>query len=210
MIGYLKGTLHAVREDHVIVEVNGVGYRVFATQPTLGALPNVGTAVEFEISTIVREDAIHLYGFTNTVEMKLYHLLMLVSGIGPRQAVHILSNSRPEDLMRAVSEADTAYLESLRGIGHKTAEKIILELKGPLAKFVKQESTLPHHARGETPFRSDLVAALTQLGYRRNQIDDAIFKLPKEKQHTLQQAIRECLRLLSGNSLNQNNKSRNL
>jgi Holliday junction DNA helicase RuvA len=197
MIGYLKGILQAVQEEGIILNVQGVGYRLFLTQQTLAALPPAGATIEFEVITIVREDALDLYGFNNNFELKLCNLLMKVSGIGPRQAVNILSNSRHEELVRAITDLDTTYLESIRGIGRKTAEKIILELKDHVAKILKHEPTSLRQGN-ETPFRQDLVTALTQLGYRRNQIDDAIFRLPKERQHTLQQAIRECLRILSG------------
>jgi Holliday junction DNA helicase RuvA len=196
MIAYLQGRLHSLQEDAVVIDVQGVGYQVFVSERSLLAMPPLGDPIALSIVTIVREDALHLYGFSNALELKIFKMLNNISGIGPRQSIHLLSNSSPEELIRAVNEHDTGYLESLRGIGHKTAEKIILELKAPVAKLLKQES-VPLQSGAENQFRYDLVAALTQLGYRRAAIEEAWLRLPLDKQRTLQQAIRECLKMLS-------------
>lgn len=196
MIGYLKGQLQAIYDDNIILDVHGVGYRLYLSQLTLQQLPRVGEKLEFHIATMVREDAIHLFGFINYFELKIYNLLIMVSGIGPRQAMHLLSKCPPTELVRAIVNSDGGYLESLKGIGHKTAEKIILELKTPMTKLMKHE--LPIMPQGPQSMRGDLVAALLQLGYRRPEIENAIFKMDLKQFTQLEVAIKASLRLLSG------------
>jgi Holliday junction DNA helicase RuvA len=196
LIGYLQGKLIETRDDSILINVGGVGYLVFLSKTQLAALGRPGCDCEYQIETIVREDSLSLYGFTSSLEQRVFRLLISVSGIGPKQALQILSNSTPQAVALAISDLDTGFLESMRGIGRKTAEKIILELKKPMAKLLQDlpPSTAPEQA--ESNLRRDLVLALTQLGYRRPQIDDAIAKLAQQPT-TLEQGIKECLSALA-------------
>lgn len=197
MIAHLKGKLHAIHDDSIVLDVNGVGYRVYLSQLNLGGLPPVGTTVELEIATVVREDALDLYGFRSDVELRIYRMLNSISGIGPKQALNFLSNSRPEELARAIADGNVSYLESLRGVGRKTAEKVVLELKGSIGKLFKQSGATQVIIK-DTPWRRDLTDALTQLGYRRHQIDDVLLRLDPQPDQPVETMLRDCLRLLGG------------
>ena len=196
MIGYLQGKLLEIRDESILLDVQGVGYLVHLAKPRIAALGKVGSPCSFKIETVVREDSLSLYGFSDDLERRVFLLLVSVSGIGPKQAMQILSNSEPHQLAAAISELDTGFLESMRGIGRKTAEKIILELKRPMAKLMQDVPQNSASQPAESSLRRDLVLALTQLGYRRPQIDDVIAKLP-EQTTTLEQAIKECLSALA-------------
>ncbi len=195
MIGYLHGTLHAVKQDCIILDVHGVGYRVFLAESFIKSLPPLGSTMELDIVTVTREDAIHLYGFANPLQQRLFKLLVAISGIGPRQAIHILSCCPPQQLAHAINQMDVDFLQSMRGIGRKTAEKIVVELKGAIAKLLEQEEVgLP--LASQQPHYQDVIAALSQLGYRRQQIESALDKVPADPNRSLEMTIRATLRIL--------------
>lgn len=166
MIGYLEGTVRSVRDSWCLVMVAGVGYKVFATKETLARLP-VDTPIAFWTHQAVREDALDLYGFVDEAELRFFELLLSVSGIGPKSALGILDIATVETLQNAVVAGNAGYLTNVSGIGKKTAEKIVLELKDKLGK----DSTLTGAA-----FAGDVEAleAMRALGYSASEAREAL------------------------------------
>jgi len=143
----------------VIVDVNGVGYEVFVPLTTFSALPDTGADVSIDVHTHVREDIIALYGFSTRRERSIFEKLMTISGIGPKLAVTILSGGSVEDLVTAIKRGDLARLTAIPGVGKKTAERIVLELKDKLQDFVE--------APAKSSVEMDVLSALENLGYNR-------------------------------------------
>jgi Holliday junction DNA helicase RuvA len=167
MIGYLTGTVEGVTEKEMIVLVGGVGYRVLAPLPVLVSKVK-GEAISLHIHTHVREDQLALFGFEKEKELDLFVRLINVSGIGPKSALAMLSVHSPASVAEAVEKGDAALLSHTPGIGKKTAEKIILELKGKL-------SHLQDAGRPDSFFEVRL--ALEALGYSPKEVHDTLQKL---------------------------------
>ncbi|MGC9291840.1 MAG: Holliday junction branch migration protein RuvA [Acidobacteriaceae bacterium] len=162
MIAHLRGKLLAKSPQSIIVEASGVGYEVAISIPTYTGLPAEGAEVSLHIYTHVREEALALYGFPNLSEKRLFEKLFSVSGIGPKLALTVLSGLSPERLVAAIRAQDHATLTRIPGIGKKTAERVVLELKDKL------EGLGPSVAAGAvTPVAEDVVSALVNLGYQR-------------------------------------------
>lgn len=169
MIALLSGRLAYKSIDHVIVDVGGVGYRLLVPLSTFYALPNEGE-VRLHVHTHVREDAILLYGFLTTGEKEMFGLLISVSGVGPKLAGNILSHISADELRQALAAGDVKRLSALPGIGKKTAERLVLELK---EKAGRTASALAHDAPAGTPAPpadplEDILSALVNLGYKEN------------------------------------------
>lgn len=171
MIALVKGELAYKSVDHVILDVGGVGYRLFIPLSTFYSLPDSGQ-VQLFVHTHVREDALHLYGFLSTEEKQLFALLISISGIGPKLAINILSHIPAADLQTAIAEGDVKRLSALPGIGKKTAERLVLELQDKVdAAGLAQQPGGPSAAvssRRTQPL-DDVVSALVNLGYKENQ-----------------------------------------
>jgi Holliday junction DNA helicase RuvA len=150
----------------LLIDVQGVGYQVFVAVPTWSAVRDPGAEVVLDIHTHVRDDAIQLYGFSTRLERTVFERLTQVSGIGPRLALTILSGSSVEDLIASVQKGDLARLTSIPGVGKKTAERIVLELRDKLRQFVVEEAP--------TGSGGDVVSALDNLGYNRGQVEGAM------------------------------------
>ncbi len=196
MIGYLKGRVVQLSTDYCLLDVHGVGYRVFVGTLTRNRLhPN--EEAELYIHTAVREDAILLYGFHTTEEYDTFQLLISVSGIGPRVALGILSSITVEQLALAIHEKRTAVLTKLPGIGKKSAERIILELKDKISAPEDAESIpdagteTPELQEGDTA--SEAAAALMSLGYTQGEIQKVMKKAGKGKdvQEIIKLALKE-------------------
>jgi Holliday junction DNA helicase RuvA len=172
MIARIEGIIVHVAEKFIIVDVSGVGYKLSITSETLSS-SILGEHASFWVHTAVRENSIDLYGFRNINEMSFFELLLDVSGIGPRSALSILSIAPIDTLKRAIATGDTGYLNKVSGIGKKTAEKIIIELRDKLADY-KNDSDTPETLREE----SDIIEALKSLGYSQNEARDALKKVP--------------------------------
>ena len=162
MIAHLRGTLLAKTPQHVIVEAGGVGYEVAISIPTFTGLPAEGAQVSLHIYTHVREDVLALFGFADLSEKRLFEKLFSVSGIGPKLALTVLSGLTPERLVAAIRSQDHATLTRIPGIGKKTAERVVLELKDKL-----EEMGTGPIAGVSTPVAEDVVSALVNLGYQR-------------------------------------------
>ena len=166
MIAHLRGTLTQKDPARVVVDVQGVGYEVYVPLTTFTALPDPGSEVSIDVHTHVREDVIALYGFSTRRERKIFEKLMTISGIGPKLAVTILSGGSVEDLVGAIKRGDLARLTAIPGVGKKTAERILLELKDKLQEFTE---ALPKDG-----VQSDVLSALENLGYNRALSESAL------------------------------------
>jgi holliday junction DNA helicase RuvA len=166
MIAHLRGKLAQKDPARVIVDVNGVGYEVFVPLTTFTALPDTGSEVSIDIHTHVREDMIALYGFSTRRERRIFEKLMTISGIGPKLAVTILSGGSVEDLVTAIKRSDLPRLTAIPGVGKKTAERIILELKDRLQDFAEGPV--------KSPVENDVLSALENLGYLRAHAEAAM------------------------------------
>jgi Holliday junction DNA helicase RuvA len=166
MIAYLRGKLAQKDPARVIVDVNGVGYEVFIPLTTFTALPDSGAEVSIDVHTHVREDVIALYGFSTRRERMIFEKLMTIAGIGPKLAVTILSGGSVEDLVTAIKRSDLARLTTIPGVGKKTAERIVLELKDRLQDFADGQP--------KSSAETDVLSALENLGYNRALAEGAI------------------------------------
>jgi Holliday junction DNA helicase RuvA len=195
VIAHLRGRIFEKHPNRVVVEVSGVGYDVAVPLSTFYGLGDVGSEIGLRIHTHVREDALLLYGFATRLEQQLFERLIGVSGIGPKVALAVLSGIEPPELVRAIERGDLARLTAIPGVGKKTSERIVLELKDrlPQGDIAATEGAA---APAVPLMRDDLLSALTNLGYHRplaeKAVDaalrsgsDASFEL------TLKQALRE-------------------
>lgn len=169
MIARLRGTVVALLDHYVVIDVGGVGYRVFVTSSTLSSL-TLNKETTLMIYTVVREDAFVLYGFLNDTERRAFELLLSVSGIGPKSALNILSLTGVDTLAAAVKGGKASYLTSVSGVGKKTAEKIVLELKDKIGAL---GITLQHNVGDE-----GALLALRTMGYSTDEAREALKKVP--------------------------------
>jgi Holliday junction DNA helicase RuvA len=196
VIAYLRGTILEKHPNRLIVDVAGVGYDVFVPLSTFYGLGEPGSGIALRIHTHVREDTLVLYGFATLLEQDLFERLIGVSGIGPKLALAVLSGTEPPELVRAIERGDVARLTAIPGVGKKTSERIVLELKDRLPRV----SIAAVGAGGATaeapPLHDDLLSALMNLGYHRplaeRAMDAAIKSTPEGSfEQTLKQALRE-------------------
>ena len=196
MIAHLRGRILEKHPNRIIVEVNGVGYDVSVPLSTFYDLGEPGGEIALRIHTHVREDALALYGFASLLEQDLFERLIGVSGIGPKLALAVLSGIEPLELVQAIERGDLARLTAIPGVGKKTSERIVLELKDrlprarPAAVAVGGESQAP-------ALRDDLLSALMNLGYHRPLAEKAVDAALRAGgsdvgfERTLKQALRE-------------------
>jgi Holliday junction DNA helicase RuvA len=171
MIAHLRGTLLAKHPNQAIVETHGVGYDVVISVPTFSELPGAGAEVALHIHTHVREDALSLYGFLRLAEKKLFEKLLTVSGIGPKLAITILSGMAADEMVGAIRGGDVARLTRIPGIGKKTAERMVLELRDKLPAPVGVDEVSATQA---SPVEEDVISALVNLGYQRTAAEKAL------------------------------------
>jgi len=176
MIAHLRGKLLAKHPNQAIVETSGVGYDVTITVPTFSDLPAIGAEVALHIHTHVREDALALYGFLRASEKVLFEKLITVSGIGPKLAITILSGMPADEMIGAIRGNDIARLTRIPGIGKKTAERMVLELRDKLP-----ETTAPSTPAvpAMTATEEDVLSALVNLGYQRAAAEKALAVIAK-------------------------------
>ena len=178
MIAHLRGTLLEKHPNQVIIECGGVGYDVTIPVTTFSKLPNQGDEVKLRIHTQVREDAISLFGFASTKEKQLFEKLISVSGIGPKLAVSVLSGLAADDLVNAIRTGDLAKLVKIPGVGKKTAERMILELRDKVDGLGAGGAALPVVPRGPvfSALEEDILSALGNLGCARPNAEAALQK----------------------------------
>jgi Holliday junction DNA helicase RuvA len=172
MIAQLVGSLAYKSPEHLVVDVQGVGYQVLVSLNSFYRLPEPGAPVRLIIHTHVREDALQLYGFIDREEKELFLLLTSVSGIGPRLALNILSGTPTNELLEALEAGDLVRLVAIPGVGKKTAERLVLELRDKI-KLVRSARTADG-GQPVTGLEGEAVSALVNLGYRRNEAERAV------------------------------------
>jgi Holliday junction DNA helicase RuvA len=179
MIGKLKGVIDSYGEDHVILDVNGVGYLVHCSARTLQELPPAGQVATLSIETYVREDQIRLFGFMTDVEREWFRLLQTVQGVGAKVALAVLGTLKPADLASAIAMRDKAMVARTPGVGPKVAERIVTELKDKAPAYAEVDPALVRLSgaledkRAPQPI-SDAVSALVNLGYGQPQATAAV------------------------------------
>ncbi|HTC93345.1 MAG TPA: Holliday junction branch migration protein RuvA [Terriglobales bacterium] len=176
MIAHLRGKLIAKTPSHAIVEAGGVGYELAISIPTYSALPGLEQEVALYVYTHVREDALALFGFLQREEKQLFEKLIGVSGIGPKLAVTILSGMSAEAVVAAIRGNDVAALTRIPGIGKKTGERMVLELRDKLDQFAA-----PPAVPAATAIEEDVISALVNLGYPRSQAERALSRISSGK-----------------------------
>ncbi len=202
MIALIKGLLLYKSIGHIIVEANGVGYRIFVPLTTFYELPDMNESVTLHVHTHVRADAINLFGFCTGEEKSVFELMLSVSGIGPRLAMNILSGISAEELVRAVSYGNLNRLVSIPGVGKKMAERMILELKDKMVKLSSYEAIY----RGDDDIKvydsmiDDVLSALINLGYKNQRAREVLDKIINESSETLtlDVLLKKALQILAG------------
>lgn len=175
MIAHLTGQLREKdlrRVQRLVIDVHGVGYEVLAPLSTVYTLGDAGATVSLRIHTHVREDVLQLFGFATALEQMLFERLIGVSGVGPKLALAILSGVEPSDLVRAIRGNDLGRLTAIPGVGRKTAERLVVELRDRLAQDVGESPAGP--ATADAVVRDDLLSALANLGYQRAAAEKAV------------------------------------
>ncbi len=198
MYHYLNGKIAEKTPTAVILDVNGIGYEVRVSLSTFSSLPNLGETVKLFTHFVVREDAQLLYGFATEEEREAFRLLISISGIGPKLAITLLSGVTLPELKRAIQEKNIPVLTAISGIGQKTAERVIIELKDKIGKAeVSAGKELIHDASISDQMVEDSVSALVSLGYTKQKAKDAIQKTLKAmlgKKPSVEEIIRAALK----------------
>lgn len=186
MIGYLKGSLITQRRGELWVAVSGVGYRIRTQNSKLKA--QNGEEVELFIHTAVREDAITLYGFVSMEELELFELLIEVSGVGPKTAMEIIGSAEISTIKAAIAQADVGFFSHIKGIGKKSAQRIIIDLKSKIGSLKEMDLAADEEAD------SAVVMALKQFGFKLSEIQEVMKKIDRKRSE--QEQVREGLKML--------------
>lgn len=198
MIAYLKGKLIFKSPVHVVIDVNGVGYQVFIPLSTFYALPELHGDLSLKIYTHLTEDALRLFGFLTGEEQKTFETLISINKVGPKLALTILSGISAQDLVSAVTNNDLARLSSIHGVGRKTAERLVLEMKDKLPALM-EGVTLAPDASPNRDILDDALSALVNLGYKKAEAQQALKTVRNQSEGGLpiEHLIKESLKILS-------------
>jgi Holliday junction DNA helicase RuvA len=196
MIGQLRGVLLEKRPTEVLLDVGGVGYRVHIPLSTFYALGELHATASLLIHTHVREDALALYGFLTAREKHLFELLLSASGVGPALALKILSGMSVEELVPAVRAGDLVQLTRIPGVGKKTAERIVVELRDKLAAM-EAEAAAPEKPATRSQLESDVLSALENLGYDRRACEKALAEAPRSGVPSFEALLKHALQTLA-------------
>lgn len=175
MIGYVSGTVKAVRKNYVIVATESVGYKIFVP-PQISMRLEVSKPISLYIHTYVREDQLSLYGFASMPELEFFELLLTVSGIGPKMALSVMSLADIEMIKSGIAGGDPSVFTKVSGIGRKTAERLIVELK----EKIGEEIVAVQDLRDISQAHADVIDVLMALGYSRTEARNALAEVPKE------------------------------
>lgn len=182
MFAYIKGSLEMKLNNYVVIENGGIGYKIYMTDTSIEKIGDIGNEVKVHTYYYVREDNISLYGFLTNEELKMFELLLSVSGVGAKSAITILSCIEPSEFAIAIISNDIAKMKKVKGIGAKTAERIILELKDKLKDYDRAEIENKPNNKIKTEQKIiEAISALQVLGYNRREIVNAIEKIDTEK-----------------------------
>jgi Holliday junction DNA helicase RuvA len=197
MIALIRGHLIQKNPGYVLVETNGIGYQLFVSLTTFYDLPESEQNVVLHAHTHVREDLLQLYGFSTLLEKELFQILIGVSGIGPKLALNILSGITPPELVHSLGSGDMARLISIPGVGRKTAERMILDLREKAQKIQTREAFPGTDRRRPDKMAEDVVSALVNLGYKKGQAEKAVESILRQTPEiTLEKALKASLRVL--------------
>lgn len=200
MISYIRGELIAIEEEKVIVDVNGVGFGIFMPGQAMNMLPAMGEEVKLHTYMNVREDAMQLFGFLTRDDLNVFKLVIGVSGIGPKGGLSILSHLSPDELRFAVMSHDVKAISGAPGIGKKTAEKLIIELKDKLSiedVLERAADTDSHVAANVTnQIQSEAVQALVSLGYGNAEALKAVKKVEIDEDTTVEEVLKQSLKYI--------------
>ena len=203
MISYIRGTLAEKNEDSAVVEAHGVGYQIFVPVPVLSELPPLGESVNIYTYFSVREDGMSLFGFLSRQDLAMFKQLIGVNGIGPKSALGILSALRPDVLRMAVASGDAKTISRAPGVGPKTAQRIILDLKDKirledvLAGGLEESLAVPEEISGVGQAGKEAVEALTALGYSAAEAAGAVKKVKITEEMTAEDVLKGALRHLA-------------
>ena len=198
MFAYLKGIFESRTLDYIVVDVNGIGYKIFMSENSMKRIGELGSIIKVHTYVKVREDDISIYGFASNEELRMFELLVSVSGIGAKSAIAILSNIEPSAFAVAVISDNVGALKKLPGIGAKSAQRIILELKDKL-KTIDVEDDSSEELKAvinQNQNIEELISALQVLGYTKKEVEKIIPKLDN-KDDNLENLIKKALLLLS-------------
>lgn len=198
MIAYIKGELASVLEDKIVVDVGGIGYGIFMPGQSMGNLPAMGQEVKIHTYLNVKEDAMQLFGFLTKDDLEMFKLVIGVNGIGPKGGLGILSALSADDLRFAVLSNDIKAISKAPGIGKKTAEKLILELRDKISMEDALESSLANAGETYTPPNQEVtgeaVQALVALGYGSTEALKAVRKVPVTDEMEVEEVLRQALK----------------
>ena len=208
MLAYIKGTLEIKMSDYVVIDVGGLGYKINMSGASIDKIGNIGDTVKVHTYYRVREDDISIFGFNKIEELRMFELLISVSGVGAKTALTMLAVCEPSDFALAVISEDIKVLTSIPGIGPKSAKRIVLELKDKIKKqeqideLTKAVGKIETSSKMQTAIEEDnkiseAVAALQVLGYSKKEIEMAFNKIPDKKELTTEDLIKKGLVLLS-------------
>jgi Holliday junction DNA helicase RuvA len=200
VIAYLEGRLARKSPSQVVVLVSGVGYKLFIPVSTYYELPEEGSEVALHVHTHVREDVLALYGFASVTEERLFQRLIAVNGVGPALALKVMSGLEPKALVDAIRSSDLRRLGSIPGVGKKTAERLVVELRDKMAELgvvASDESSVP--LGPIESLRDDLLSALANLGFPRASVEKSVEAVVREEPEiSFEGALKKVLRKLSG------------
>ena len=201
MYAYIKGELAEINTDHIVIEAGGIGYQVFISLQTFDYLPSVGENLKIYTYLYLREDAMILYGFLTKDDLELFKLLISVSGIGPKGGLAILSTLEADDLRFAILSGDAKAISKAPGVGGKTAQRVILELKDKLsledAFEAKTEHVQKNVAAAGGSVKNDAVMALTALGYSSTESLKAVSAVEITEDMDVEEVLKAALKYLS-------------
>lgn len=198
MLAYIKGTLEIKSNNYIVIDVGGLGYKVYMSEMAINALPEIGENTKVYTHYHVREDDISIYGFNTNEELRMFELLIGVSGVGAKSAIAMLSNIEPSSFALAIINNDTSKLVKIPGIGAKTAARIVLELKDKLKKeeAISKVESYVKESVSRNDNKDEAIAALQVLGYQKRDIEKVLEKINIEEL-SIEDIIRKGLTLLS-------------
>lgn len=201
MFSYIKGELAEINIDHIVIDVNGIGYQIFIPTNTLNYLPSIGESVKIHTYLYIREDAMILYGFLTKDDLEMFKLLITVSGIGPKGGLGILSTLSSDDLRFAVLSGDSKAISKAPGIGAKTAQRVILDLKDKISLEDAFEQKLQNNKNisqsENNSVKNDAVLALTSLGYSSTESLKAVSKVEITEDMDVEAVLKASLKHMS-------------
>ena len=199
MYSYISGTLEEIMEDSIVVDNHGIGYQIAVPGRVISRLPERGAEVKIYTYLHVREDCFALYGFLSREELKLFRMVLNVNGIGPKSALSILSTLSPDEIIAAISKDDVKTISKAPGIGKKTAQKLIIELKDKvhledILPGSEEENSEAAGIPGESEVAKETVEALVSLGYSAREVREVLRGIEITEDRTVEDVLKEALR----------------